>query len=77
MKNLIFAVLTILVVTKFFSTGYNTIKYYEERDVEYLIGYKDRTAFEINEFKQWFDTEYENYELDQVAVEQLELELKK
>jgi hypothetical protein len=76
MKNIVVSILVTLLFTPLFAqTEFNNIIYDEMADEEIILGYCDREGLNSEPFNEWFQPEYENYELNQEVLDQINPEV--
>ena len=76
MKKLIFLLFTALITLNAFTQDkLNQIVIDEMIDEEILYGYCDREGLTIEPFSEWFQTEYNYYEIDQKTLDMVNAEL--
>ncbi len=76
MKKLIFLLFTPLITLNTFAQDkLNQIVIDEMIDEEILYGYCDREGLTTEPFNEWFQTEYNYYEIDQETLDMVNIEL--
>jgi thiol-disulfide isomerase/thioredoxin len=50
---------------------FNTVKYDEEREEHYLVGYINKEAFKSDHFYGWYDEQYKSYVLDDATIKEI------
>ena len=76
MKHFILLLFIINFTSIIFAQDYNTIIMDEESEKRMLIGYCTREAFNDTSFSEWWNEEYDLYEVDVESVEELKYSFK-
>ena len=71
MKHLFLLLFTINFTSIIFAQDYNTIMLDDESEKPMLIGYCTREAFDDTSFSEWWNREYDLYEVDAKNAEEL------
>ena len=71
MKHLFLLLFTINFTSIIFAQDYNTIMLDDESEKPMLIGYCTREAFNDTSFSEWWNQEYDLYEVDAKNAEEL------
>ncbi len=74
MRKLFFTFLFGVLVLTLFSQEKNQVIMDTSINQEILFGYCDREAFSNDLFKEWFNIEYESYEIDSVSLSTVDFE---
>ena len=71
MKHLILLLFQIIFSSFIFAQDYNSIIIDDESEKPMLIGYCTREAFDDSSFSEWWDSEYNLYEVDIGTAEEI------
>ena len=71
MKHLFLLLFTINFTSIIFAQDYNTIMLDDESEKPMLIGYCTREAFNDTSFSEWWNQEYDLYEVDAKNAEEM------
>ena len=71
MKHLILLLFQIIFSSFIFAQDYNSIIIDDESEKPMLIGYCTREAFDDSSFSEWWDSEYNLYEVDIETAEEI------
>ncbi len=71
MKHTLWFVFLVLVACKTGNDSINTIVYSEKTKQDILLGPVNRSGFQIEPFREWFETNYSNYEMDEQTIDQI------